>query len=967
MTLVDPFWLVLAVPLVMALWRWRLPSRLLMGLRVAASLLLMLGLCGLSVLLPTRCGTVVVVADRSLSMPSDGPSLQKEAADLIHSAMPPGDRLAVVSFAETVAVEQSPQASKFTGFSADVGSEASHLADALDVALSMIGPDRPGRVLVLSDGQWTGRDVAGPAARAAAAGVAVDYRTIERPRAGDLAIQSVQGPESALPGESFMITAWLDSPVAQTVAYELRRGSQVIAQGSQTVPSGTSRLIFRDTAASQGVCDYEVRARGQGPDPVPENNRARLLVGVRGAKPLLAVSPSGSGGLGRLLAKSGMSVRAAAAPQCTWSLEELAGYSAVLLENTQAGLVGHVGMQNLAAWVTQGGGLMLTGGRDSYGPGGYYRSPLEPILPVSMELRREHRKFSLAIVVALDRSGSMAMPVPGGRTKIELADLATAEVVETLGPMDQFGCLAVDSMVHEIVPLAEVTAKGAIRSKILRIDSAGGGIFIYEALAAAARMIAPATAGTKHILLFADASDSEQPGAYKTLVDKCVKAGITISVIGLGTERDCDAPLLKDIARRGGGQCMFTNVAQELPRLFAQDTFLVARNAFLSEPVQVQPTGGLLSLIGQSLGEFPAIGGYNLCYLRREANLGVVTTDEYQAPVVASWQAGLGRVLCYTGEADGQYTGAIARWPNAGEFFTSLARWTAGKSQGLGPHVVATQELRNGVCRVELHLDPERKEPPFSLLPELATLAARPGEPAMRSRTRMHWASADRLLAEIPLTGGQTTLSSVVVPGVGQIGLAPMCLPYSPEYRPQRRRDDVGALEYLARLTGGCERLNLAAVWKDVPRRPQWVSLAPWLLLAAVVLFLLEVVQRRTGLLSLRWEPFGRLSEKTARRVGAWFGSRRKRAAPPGAIPASDGTSPESGRVRARTHQGTQDAQGQPAGAGGPVAPAAAPSGRADSGPGPSDKPAQGTGEASMLDALARAQQRARNRTGRDS
>ncbi len=227
---------------------------------------------------------------------------------------------------------------------------------------------------------------------------------------------------------------------------------------------------------------------------------------------------------------------------------------------------------------------MLTGGRDAYGPGGYYKSPLEPIMPVSMELRREHRKLSLAIVVTLDRSGSMAMPVPGGRAKIDLADLATAEVVEMLGPLDQFGCIAVDSIPHEIVPLADVVDKSEMRSKILRIDSAGGGIFIYEALAAAARMIVPAKSATKHIILFADAADSEEPGDYKTLVAKCVGAGITISVVGLGTEKDCDANLLKDIARRGGGQCMFTNVAQELPRLFAQDTFVLARARFSTSP-----------------------------------------------------------------------------------------------------------------------------------------------------------------------------------------------------------------------------------------------------------------------------------------------------------------------------------------------------------------------------------------------
>ncbi len=169
-------------------------------------------------------------------------------------------------------------------------------------------------------------------------------------------------------------------------------------------------MIFRDTAGERGVCEYVLRVQGQGADPVPENNRARLLVGVRGARPILCVSSNRQLRPGRSVGQ-GRAPRSNRAPRrsATGRLEELAGYSAVLLENTPASLIGHVGMQNLAAWVSQsGGGLMLTGGKDSYGPGGYYKSPLEPIMPVSMELRREHRKLSLAIVVALDRSGSMA-------------------------------------------------------------------------------------------------------------------------------------------------------------------------------------------------------------------------------------------------------------------------------------------------------------------------------------------------------------------------------------------------------------------------------------------------------------------------------------------------------------------------------------------------------------------------------
>jgi Mg-chelatase subunit ChlD len=982
MTLGDPFWLVLAIPLAMSIWWWRLrvPGHPLAGrgwrpilvLRSATLILVLLALCKLSVRLSVHSGTTILVMDRSFSMPEDSAAAQKEAADIVHAAMPAGDRLGVVSFGETAAVEQAPQSSKFAGCTAEVGREASQLADALDLAVSLVPPaghpaqrGSTGRILVLSDGRWTGRDISGAAARAAAAGVAIDYRLMERPRAGDLAVESLQGPESVLPGESFMITAWIDSPLKDTVSYELRRGTQMISRGTQAVPAGTSRLVFRDTAAAQGVAEYTLHVTGNGADPVPENNTARLLVGVRAAKPLLCVTPSGRGaghpaqrgsaagaGLSTLLAKGGVKVKAIPSSQCNWTLEELAGCSGVLLENTPASLVGHVGMENLATWVTHsGGGLMITGGRDSYGPGGYYKSPLEPIMPVSMEMRREHRKLSVAIVVALDRSGSMAMPAEGGRAKIDLADLATAEVIEMLGTKDQFGCIAVDTIPHTIVPLSDVTDKAAMRAPVLRIDSSGGGIYVYVALAEAARIIAPAKAGTKHIILFSDAADAEEPGDYKTLVAKCAKAGITISVVGLGTEKDCDAELLKDIARRGGGQCMFTNIAQELPRLFAQDTFLIARSAFLEDPVAVRSTGGLSAITRQALGEFPKIGGYNLCYLQPSANLAVVSNDENHAPVLAAWQAGLGRVLCYTGEADGKYTGAIAGWKNVGEFFTSLARWTAGKPGELGRGAVPTQEMRNGVCRVELHLDPARQTNPFTSLPSLTTLFARPGETAVAKSTVMQWSSADTLLGEISLNGSQTALPTIDAPGLGQATLTPTCLPYSPEYRPPDAHEGARTLERLAQATGGVERLNLAGVWKDIPRQPRFISTAPYLLLAAVVLFLLEVIERRTGLFSAFWRGTRaagrlRLPRLLPRALLQPFASR------PAATDGGPGMGPVASKVSAASKGSVQTA-------------AASTDLSAKASTKPAPEPKKEPADAGMLDALAHAQQRARKRTER--
>ncbi len=916
MSLTLPFWLVLALPLAATLWLWPPPTRGLTILRSLVYALMLLALAGLALVLPSRAGVVVVVADRSLSMPPDSAALQAEAINLVQSHMSGADRLAVVSFGATAAIEMPPQAGKFGGFAADVGNEASNLTDALTTAVSLCPPDTPARIVVLSDGLWTGASPLTAAGRAGAAGVAIDCRAMSRSQAGDLAIAQLDAPTIVAPGEAFMITAWVASPLAQEVSYELARGQTVIASGTRAVPAGGSRLVFRDKAPQSGACQYTLRVTGPGRDPVPENNAGRLLVGVRGPRPILCVTPADTR-LADLLAAGGLDVRKASPDECRWSLEQLSGHSGVILENTAAHLVGTEGMETLAAWVTEaGGGLMMTGGRDSYGPGGYFKSPLEEILPVSMELRQEHRKLSLAIVVALDRSGSMQAPASGGKRKMDLANIATVEVLNMLAGPDQFGCIAVDSSPHTIVPLSDLSNKQAMRNKVLRIDSMGGGIFIYEALSAAARMIAPASAGTKHIVLFADAADSEEPGDYRRLLADCAKAGITVTVIGLGSERDTDAWLLKDVARLGGGQVMFTNKAEELPRLFAQDTIVIARSTFLDEVTPVRTTAGLGSITPQRFTQPPAVGGYNLCYLRPGANLAVVTTDQYSAPVVAAWQAGCGRALACTVEADGEYTGPIARWPQVGQFFTSLARWTAGDVQGLSADMVLTQDVVAGACRIRLYLDPQRTGEALSQAPEVTVLTKSPGRAVASSRMQMAWASADLLEATIPLAGSETLLATVDAGQAGRVSLPPVCLPYSPEYTPPAAGAGPSLLEKLARATGGAQRVDLAGVWNDLPQMPRLTPLAPYLLLAAAALLLLEVLQRRTGMLSLRAGPIAAAARAVltpARKLAALPRRRRRAARAKGeAIAAPEGAPPEQAEPAAPTKPAEQPAKQAP-------------------------------------------------------
>ncbi|MBI1370562.1 MAG: VWA domain-containing protein [Planctomycetes bacterium] len=639
----------------------------------------------------------------------------------------------------------------------------------------------------------------------------------------------------------------------QQITYELRRGDRSIAAGRRTVPAGLTRLTFRDAVDEPSTAVYSLHVQGDGLDPVPENNTARLLVGVEGPKPMILVTEKTESGLARLLRAGGLDVQAIKPDEAKWELEDLSSYSSVMIEDVPAGRIGLAGMNNLAAWVKDtGAGLMLSGGQTSYGPGGYFKSPLDPIMPVSMELRREHRKLSIAIVIAMDRSGSMAMTVPGGRTKMDLADLAAVQVVDMLTPMDELGVLAVDSESHEISPLAPLSDPQAVRNRILRIESMGGGIYIYEALSHAADLLQKAQAGTKHIILFADAADSEEPGKYEELLAYARKAGMTCSVIGLGTPHDSDADLLRDIARRGDGRIFFTENPEELPRLFAQDTFVVARSSFIEDPTPIKLTPGLTTLTGVIYSDAPPnIGGYNLTYLRDGANLSVVTTDEYAAPVVASWNAGDGRVLCYTGQIDGKFTGPITKWLKLGDTLTGLARWTAGESRGLGDNMLLTQQVHEGIATVSLHLDPQRTTNALAHLPEVTILRGTAGEKPRADRTNMTWTSPDTLSVDFDLRGRETAIATVNLADHPPIAMPPVTLPYSPEFKPAGTDRGAAALRRLAAATGGVERVDLGGIWDDLPRLPRLVDLSPYIFSAALGIFLLEILERRTGAIAL--------------------------------------------------------------------------------------------------------------------
>jgi len=858
----TPPLLVLALPVV---WLWavagRTAGRTTSALRLVIALVLVVAIAGPRLRTSVPGTDVVLVLDRSQSMPQASEARLDEIVRLVEDARGSRDRVGVISFGARAVVEKTPSSYAFSGFAKRVDSSGSDLAAALEEADAVTSGARAARVLVVSDGEYTGRDPVQAASVLAARRREVHYRRLARGGGPDAAAVSLDLPETARKGERYQLVARVHANRAMPATWHLARGGTIIAKGERELSLGENVVFLRDVARVSGLLSYEFVVKAEG-DTLSENDRALGAVRVEGPLRVLVVSERGdSSGLTAVLRAGGLDVDNVPSRASGLSAARLDRYRVLCLENVPAGDFGPGALTTMRRWVeSTGAGLLVTGGKASFGSGGYFKSPLDEALPVSMELREELRRFSVALVSVLDRSGSMGAPAEDGtRTKMDLAALGASSAIELLSDNDQVGVIAVDSMAHVIIRLTSAAQKRSIIPRVRSIKSMGGGIFVYTGLMAGSRMLADSNIPSKHLILFSDAADSEEPGQYKELIEKMRAAGMTISVIGLGSESDCDAEFLKDVASRGGGEIYFTNRADDLPRLFSQEVMRVSRSSFIEETTSAKTLSGMIELGVPDL-RFPTVGGYNACFLRKGASCAAMavppeaaTDDTPPSPLLSFWRRGLGRTAALAIEADGTTSGTFATWRDRTRLLSTLVRWLGGQEQTtLGrPRVSADV----GEATVRFEIEPGKELAVASAAPELVVMT--PDGEAPEQRVELKWESESVLAGTYPLTTPGIHFATIDFGGLGSLRAPPVAQSYAPEFLPRTgetatvRGEEV--LRRIAEATGGSECGDLASLFagEDAGATGTEEHHVGWLLAAiAAGLLVLEVAGRRLALWS---------------------------------------------------------------------------------------------------------------------
>lgn len=744
-------------------------------------------------------GRLAVLVDVSDSVGSNALDVARQL-DLSGLGQPP--QFAYVAADTTVVAELGARVP--SGLETD----ATDLARALQVAVA----NGAARVLLLSDGVT-------PEAAMLASLPSLPIDVVPVRAADDARVVDLLLPTRAAPGQLLEGTALLRTDRATTGALRVRVGGNLTEERQVELPAGSSAVTFTfavpaggSTGATLGVgvelaVPFE-QARG--------NDSADGLVTIQTRPPVLVINDPASASLLRV---QGIDFVEGGPDALTFPLS----YSAVVVRGS-SGQFSATQLDLLAQYVRDGGGLLMTGGPESFGFGAWYRTAVEDVLPVTTDLRTEVALPLVAMVMVIDRSQSMASGRPA---KIDLAKEGAVQVVDLAYDQDLLGLIAFSDgpgtrWVFQLRPATE-RGKREMAAGIYALDT-GGGTVLGPAYKQALDALEGVAASVKHVIVLSDGQLYDQGpfGAdgtdFSGMAEASLAAGITTSTIAIGASADFER--LAAIAQAGGGRYYAALDATSLPQIFTNEALTATRALLVDDPTAPLPRPNPLYTFPPTL---PPVDAYVATTLKSDAQL--LLAGRENEPILATYRTGLGRTAALTTDLNA-WAGGFGTWSDLPGAFGALVRWLQARPDGM-----AASAVRSGNA-VQITLDAVQNGEYLNDLRPTARFGT--------SSTVLEQVAPGRYQGLVPWRGSAGP-DVVVAIGSELVARARVSGP-DPEYA---EIDGPALLASVAAHTGGMvvnpETYQPAL---GTVRRSAW----QWPLAAAVVLFMAELVwRRRTG------------------------------------------------------------------------------------------------------------------------
>lgn len=846
----DHPWLLLLLPLLAAgaVYAYRKDFRLsgsrrkwAIGLRTAICVLLVLIIAGFHTFTLVLNKEIVFVADRSASVPSTAP-IDEWIAEAVQ-AKDNSDLAATVSFGLNTVIDK--HLSETPGIpswgQSEVSREFTNIEHAVSLAGSLFQGQANRRVVLVTDGKENVGAVLEEAKLLANRGIAVDVLPVPAPEENDASIEEFIVPEKLYPAESFAFEVLVRSTYAGSGELRLYEDNREIGRHVVTLQRGDNRYSLQGLAREPGLHRYRAEIFLEG-DEESANNAHYAFTRVTGTPKVLIVegTPGTSANLENALQAGLVNYSVIAPGMLPSELAKYAAYDSIVFNNVSGEQVGGRQMDLIEQAVrSYGVGFMMVGGEDSFGMGGYFKTPIERLLPVSMELEGKREIPSLGLVLVIDRSGSM------DGDKLRLAKESAIRTVELLREKDTVGVIAFDDQPWWVVEPQKLDDKEDVISRIHGIPS-GGGTDIYPAVAQAASKMLELEAQRKHIILLTD-GQSAGSSAYQALIDSMVEGKITMSTVAVGD--DADVQLLQSLASGAKGRYYLVRDETTLPAIFSREATIIARTYIVNKPfvpAQVQP--GDWSSWFQ--GGLPQIYGYVAATAKSTAQ--TILSSPEPDPLLARWQYGSGRTVAWTSDLTGKWSRDWVAWPSYAGLFTDMVKWTFPQFSS------SAFEVETAPIGDEVHFTVRAAGEPYPH--ELAGKVT--GNNGEETELRLSQVSPGMYEGSIRVKEPGSFLLHLQSVEEGEKAGSSMStgfvIPYSPEYRLATDRLPGERLEAVAELTGGrllaWDAPEAAFSFAPQPQRKleNWDRL---LLILTLLLWLGDIAVRRLAV------PWSRLLE----------------------------------------------------------------------------------------------------------
>ncbi|HEY7598815.1 MAG TPA: glutamine amidotransferase, partial [Candidatus Limnocylindrales bacterium] len=609
-------------------------------------------------------------------------------------------------------------------------------------------------------------------------------------------------------------------------------------------------------------------------DTFGENNRADSHTIVKGEPRILLVAGTqdAARNLRAALEAERQDVTELTPEQVPTDIGGLAGFDSIVLADVPAARLGTARMNLLQVYVRDlGRGLVMLGGEDSFGAGGYKNTAVEATLPVDMDVRDRDRQPDIALVVVIDKSGSMDAchcntsnrdngVAIQGVPKVDIGKEAILRAVSALTARDEFGVVSFNENASWVIRTAPLGNVGDVEQQIAGIHP-DGQTNIFAGLSEAVASLEGVSATRRHIVLFTDGWSSS--GQYDALLERMAAAGITLSAVGAGGGGANE--FLSDLARRGGGRYYAATDPTTIPDIFLKETQQVSGQQIVEETFF--PILTSTSPILRGIDGLPQLLGYNGATAKPAAQTVLVSTRD--DPVLAQWQYGLGRAVAWTSDASPRWALNWVGWDGFSTFFSQLVSWTFPGEEAAGieaEFVTEGDTTRLRVRSVDSDGSPRNfyttvvgvTAPTFDTADVRLDQVA-PGVYEAPLGTLTPGAYALRVLQQKP---GASALGRTVV----------LVAPTPAEYRLLGTNEHL--LAALRGATGGRAVAEATDVWRhDLGTTTAAIDLWPLLILLALLLWPLDVAVRRV---SLARTDIGLARAWVRGRWQAWRGPARR-------------------------------------------------------------------------------------------